>query len=100
MLGSLAMARPPLPIRTRAARVALGEKLARARRNAGTSQEELALLLGITRAKLRDIELGMASFPAELAGLTAELLDISVVDLFDDVPVVARITAPVFTTAA
>ena len=61
-----------------------GQNLRRLREARGMSQEELAKALGYTnRSSINKIEIGRSSIPTEKIQLTAQILGVSPLDLFE-----------------
>ena len=61
-----------------------GQNLRRLREARGVSQEELAKALGYTnRSSINKIEIGRSSIPTEKIQLTAQVLGVSPLDLFE-----------------
>lgn len=61
-----------------------GQNLRRLRQEKGMSQEELAKALGYTnRSSINKIEIGRSSIPTEKIQLTAQVLGVSPLELFD-----------------
>ena len=61
-----------------------GQNLRRLREARGMSQEELAKALGYTnRSSINKIEIGRSSIPTEKIQLTAQVLGVSPLDLFE-----------------
>lgn len=62
-----------------------GQNLKRIRESRGMSQEELAKALGYTnRSSINKIEIGRSSIPTEKIQLTAQVLGVSPLELFDE----------------
>ncbi len=62
----------------------LGEKIARLRANAGISQSSFALMVGVSRQYLIDIESGRANPTVDMLERIAGGLDTAVGVLFED----------------
>lgn len=61
-----------------------GQNLRRLRKEKGMSQEELAKALGYTnRSSINKIEIGRSSIPTEKIQLTAQILGVSPLELFE-----------------